>query len=59
MLLGALFLRVVVLEEREVDVCRALCEAVKTVCNEAWEHLNHQQGNVGEASKKAECWESF
>ncbi|MBI2949005.1 MAG: AIPR family protein [Verrucomicrobia bacterium] len=37
----------------------ALCEAVKTVCNEAWEHLNHQQGNVGEASKKAECWEAF
>ena len=37
----------------------ALCEAVKIVCNEAWEHLNHQQGNVGEASKKAECWELF
>jgi len=37
----------------------ALCEAVKTVCNEAWEHLNRQQGNVGEASKKAECWEAF
>jgi hypothetical protein len=37
----------------------ALCEAVKAVCNVAWEHLNHQQGNVGEASKKAECWESF
>jgi hypothetical protein len=37
----------------------ALCEAVKTVCNEAWEYLNHQQGNVGEASKKAECWEAF
>ncbi len=37
----------------------ALCEALKTVCKEAWEHLNHQQGNVGEASKKAECWEAF
>jgi hypothetical protein len=37
----------------------ALCDAVKAVCNVAWEHLNHQQGNVGEASKKAECWESF
>jgi len=36
-----------------------LCEAVKAVCNLAWEHLNHQQGNIGEASKKAECWESF
>jgi hypothetical protein len=37
----------------------ALCEALKTVCKEAWEHLNHQQGNLGEASKKAECWEAF
>lgn len=37
----------------------ALCEAVKAVCKEAWEHLNHQQGNIGEASKKAECWEAF
>ena len=37
----------------------ALCEALKAVCREAWEHLNHQQGNVGEASKKAECWEAF
>lgn len=36
-----------------------LCEALKTVCREAWDHLNHQQGNVGEASKKRECWESF
>lgn len=37
----------------------ALCEALKTVCKVAWEHLTHQQGNVGEASKKAECWEAF
>jgi len=37
----------------------ALCEALKAVCNVAWEHLNHQQGNVGEASKKVDCWESF
>jgi hypothetical protein len=36
-----------------------LCEAVKAVCNVAWEHLNHQQGNVGEVSKKGECWDSF
>lgn len=36
-----------------------LCEALKVLCREAWEHLNHQQGNVGEASKKAECWEAF
>src|SRR3989442_11479165 len=28
----------------------ALCEAVKAVCNVAWQHLNQQQGNVGEAS---------
>lgn len=37
----------------------ALCEALKTVGNMAWGHLTHQQGNVGEASKKAECWEAF
>jgi hypothetical protein len=37
----------------------SLCEALKAVCNVAWEHLTHQQGNVGEASKKAECWEAF
>jgi hypothetical protein len=43
----------------EQRISPALCEAVKTVCREAWEHLNHQQGNVGEASKKAECWEAF
>ena len=43
----------------EQRITPALCEAVKTVCNAAWEHLNHQQGNVGEASKKADCWESF
>lgn len=37
----------------------ALCEAVKAVCNVAWEHLTHHQGNVNEVSKKADCWESF
>lgn len=36
-----------------------LCEALKAICQAAWEHLNQQQGNVGEASKKAECWEAF
>lgn len=36
-----------------------MCEALKTVYREAWEHLTHQPGNVGEASKKAECWEAF
>ncbi|MFN3408474.1 MAG: AIPR family protein [Limisphaerales bacterium] len=43
----------------EQRLSSALCEALKTVCNVAWEHLTHQQGNVGEASKKAECWEAF
>lgn len=37
----------------------ALCDALKTTCRAAWEHLNQQQGNVGEASKKTECWEAF
>lgn len=37
----------------------SLCEVLKTVCKTAWEHLNQQQGNIGEASKKAECWEAF
>jgi hypothetical protein len=43
----------------EQRLTAAFCAAVKTVCNEAWEHLNHQQGNIGEASKKPECWECF
>jgi hypothetical protein len=43
----------------EQRLSSALCEALKAVCREAWEHLNHQQGNIGEASKKAECWEAF
>jgi len=37
----------------------ALCEALKTACKAAWGRLNQQQGNVGEASKKVECWEAF
>ena len=37
----------------------SLCETVKAVCNVAWEHLTNRQGNVGEASKKAECWDAF
>jgi len=36
-----------------------LYEALKPVCNEAWEYLIHGEGNVGEASKKEECWEAF
>ncbi|HSV98700.1 MAG TPA: AIPR family protein [Sedimentisphaerales bacterium] len=37
----------------------ALCAALKSVCKAAWEHLNQQQGNVGEVSKKEECWGAF
>jgi hypothetical protein len=37
----------------------ALCDALKAVCKAAWEHLNQQPGNVGEASKRSECWEVF
>lgn len=37
----------------------ALCDAVKAVCSVAWQHLKEQQGNTGEASKKAECWDAF
>jgi len=43
----------------EQHLSPALCDAVKAVCAAAWEYLNQQQGNVGEASKKAECWEAF
>jgi hypothetical protein len=43
----------------EQHLSSALCDAVKAVCAVAWEHLTHQQGNVGEASKKVACWESF
>lgn len=40
-------------------VSPATCTALKVVCKAAWEHLNQQQGNVNEASKKSECWEVF
>ena len=43
----------------EQRVSPVLCEALKLVCKAAWEHLTHQQGNVGEASKKPDCWEAF
>lgn len=36
-----------------------LCDVVKEVCKAAWEHLEHQGGNIGEASKKSEVWEAF
>jgi hypothetical protein len=34
-------------------------EAIKKVCAAAHSHLLRTQGNVGEWSKKAECWEAF
>ncbi len=37
----------------------ALCEVLKTVCAAAWEHLTQREGNVGEASKKVDCWDAF
>lgn len=43
----------------EQRVSPVLCEALKVVCKVAWEHITHQQGNVGEASKKPDCWEAF
>lgn len=43
----------------EQRVSPALRESLKEVCRQAWEHLNHQQGNIGEASKKAQCWQAF
>ncbi len=44
---------------KEQHVSPAVCEALKTVCKAAWEHLIGQPGNVGESSKKEECWEAF
>ncbi len=44
---------------KEQHVSPTVCEALKTVCKAAWEHLTRQPGNVGEASKKEECWETF
>jgi hypothetical protein len=43
----------------EQRLAPAICSALKAVCSVAWEHLTHQEGNVGEASKRSECWESF
>lgn len=37
----------------------ALCDLVTEVSKAANEHLLAQSGNVGEASKRAECWEEF
>jgi hypothetical protein len=37
----------------------ALSEALKAVCRAAWEFLTDREGNVGEASKREECWQAF
>jgi hypothetical protein len=34
-------------------------EMIKAVCQSAYLHLTQTSGNVGEWSKKAECWEGF
>ncbi len=34
-------------------------EALKAACKAAWAHLTRQQGNIGEASKKEDCWKAF
>ena len=37
----------------------ALSEALKLACKAAWEFLTGREGNVGEASKREECWRAF
>lgn len=44
---------------QEQRVSAYICDALKTVCNSAWEYLTGQHGNIGEASKRVECWERF
>lgn len=36
-----------------------LCDAITEVCKAANGHLLAQSGNIGEASKRHECWEAF
>ncbi len=43
----------------EQRVPQATQEAITAVCQAANEHLLGQTGNVGEASKKEECWRTF
>ena len=43
----------------EQHLTPALCEAITAVCKEANSHITSQSGNVGEASKRPECWEAF
>ena len=43
----------------EQKVPAATQEAIKVVCQTAYQHLTQTAGNVGEWSKKAECWDNF
>ncbi|HEX3857061.1 MAG TPA: AIPR family protein [Verrucomicrobiae bacterium] len=43
----------------EQKVSPTLCDTITEVCKAANEHLLAQTGNVGEVSKRAECWEEF
>ena len=43
----------------EQNLTPALRDAITTVCKAANLHIISQSGNVGEATKKPECWESF
>ncbi len=36
-----------------------LCEALKSVCEQAYKHISNQDGNPGEASKRESCWREF
>jgi hypothetical protein len=37
----------------------ALSQALKAVCKAGWDFLTDREGNVGEASKREECWQDF
>ena len=43
----------------EQHLSPALCEAITEACKAANKHLLAQSGNVGEASKRTECWDEF
>jgi len=36
-----------------------LSDALKIVCKVAWDFLTSREGNVGEVSKRVECWQEF
>lgn len=43
----------------EQRLSSSLCEVITVVCKAANSHLLHQPGNIGEASKRSECWDDF